>query len=95
VCGIILTVVVTAASVQDRDGAVPLIHAAHRLYPTIDRILVDGAYVGEVVEQAEKETGTDVEVTKRERASSQFCARPISLGRRAYMRLAWTLSSKE
>jgi putative transposase len=65
VCGIMLAVIVTAANVQDRDGAVPLIHAAHRLFPTITKILVDGAYVGEVIGQAEAATGIDVEVTKR------------------------------
>jgi putative transposase len=95
VCGIILAVVVTIASVQDRDGAVPLIHAAHRLYPTIEKILVDGAYTVQVIEQTEKETRIDVEVTKRERASSRFCACPISLGGGAHIRLARTLSSNE
>ena len=65
VCGIILAIVVTVASVQDRDGAVPLIRIAHKVFPTITKILVDGAYVGEVITQVMAETGIDVEVTKR------------------------------
>lgn len=50
---------------QDRNGAVPLVQAAHSAYPTIQKILVDGAYVGEVIAQAEIATGITVEVTKR------------------------------
>jgi transposase len=65
VCGLILAVVVTPANVQDRDGAVPLIHLAALLYPTIVKILVDGAYVGSVIDQAAAAPGIAVEVTKR------------------------------
>jgi putative transposase len=65
VCGLLLAVVVTAASVQDRDGAVPLIFAANSEYPTIQKILVDGAYTGEVIAQAAEETGIAVEITLR------------------------------
>jgi transposase len=56
---------VSSASVQDRDGAVPLIHAARESFPTIEKILVDGAYVGEVINDAASATGITVEVTKR------------------------------
>jgi transposase len=65
VCGLVLAVSVTPANVQDRDGSVPLIHKARTGYPTIRKILVDGAYVGNVIDAAEAETGIDVEVTKR------------------------------
>jgi transposase len=51
--------------VQDRDGAVPLIHAARESFPSIEKILVDGAYVGEVINDAASATGITVEVTKR------------------------------
>jgi len=60
-----LALSVTPANVQDRDGAVPLIHNARSAYPTIRKILVDGAYVGNVIDDAETETGIVVEVTKR------------------------------
>jgi transposase len=65
VCGLILAVVVTPANVQDRDGAVALIHLAALLYPTIVKILVDGAYVGSVIDKAAAATGIVVQVTKR------------------------------
>jgi transposase len=60
-----MLVSVTPANVQDRDGAVPLIQRARTAYSTIRKILVDGAYVGNVIDEAEKETGIVVEVTKR------------------------------
>lgn len=72
VCGLLLAVSVTSASVQDRDGAVPLICAAHSEYPTIQKILVDGAYVGDVIDQAETATGIAVEVTKRNEEAKGF-----------------------
>jgi transposase len=65
VCGLLLAVSVTPASVQDRDGAVPLIRGARTAFPTISKILVDGAYVAAVIDAAQAETGIAVEVTKR------------------------------
>lgn len=43
----------------------PLIHKAHSAFPTIQKILVDGAYVGKVIDEASGTTGIPVEVTKR------------------------------
>jgi transposase len=72
VCGLLLAVVVTSASVQDRDGAIPLIHAAREKYPTVEKILVDGAYVGDVIDQAKADTGIAIEVTKRNEQTKGF-----------------------
>jgi putative transposase len=87
VCGIILAVVVTVAGVQDRDGAVPLIHTAHNLFPTITKILVDGAYVGDVIDKAAAETGIDVEVTKRNEQVRGFV--PVRLRWAVERTFAW------
>lgn len=57
---------------QDRDGAIPLIHEAHAAYPTIVKILVDGAYVGQVIDTAAGDTGIVVEVTKRNEEAKGF-----------------------
>jgi transposase len=57
---------------QDRDGAVPLIHAAAENFPTIKKILVDGAYVGQVINEAASSTGIPVEVTKRNEETKGF-----------------------
>jgi putative transposase len=86
-CGILLAIVVTAASVQDRDGSIPLIHAAHDRFPTIEKILVDGAYVGEVIKNAEAATGITVEVTKRNEEARGFV--PVRLRWAVERTFAW------
>lgn len=65
VLGMILAVVVTPASVQDRDGADPVLREAHREYPTLKKVWVDGAYNGQVIERIRHDTGLDIEMTKR------------------------------
>jgi putative transposase len=65
VLGLILVLVITPASTQDRDGAVPVLHEAHREYPTLERVWADGAYRGEVIDTVQEETGLIVEVVKR------------------------------
>jgi putative transposase len=65
VLGLILVVHVTAASVQDRDGADPVLREAHREYPTLTKVWVDGAYNGHVVERLREDTQLDIEMTKR------------------------------
>jgi len=46
VLGLLLTVLVTAASVQDRDGARPLLRKA---FPTVKLAWADGGYAGKLV----------------------------------------------
>ena len=43
---------VSAADVQDRDGAVPLLRTSRRWFPFIERAFVDTAYAGERVANA-------------------------------------------
>jgi putative transposase len=47
--GLILTVVVTAASVADRDGAKPLLEVLRHRFSRVRRIWADGAYTGELL----------------------------------------------
>ena len=63
--GIILVAIITPASVQDRDGAVPVLQEAHREYPTLERLWVDGAYHGRVIDQLRESTKLAIEVVKR------------------------------
>ena len=63
--GLILVAIITPASVQDRDGAVPVLQEAHREYPTLERIWVDGAYHGRVIDQLRESTKLAIEVVKR------------------------------
>jgi putative transposase len=65
VLGLILAVLVTPASVQDRDGAVPVLREVHREYPTVSKVWVDGAYTGEVIADLRIETSIDIEMVKR------------------------------
>ncbi len=65
VLGMLLTVAVTAASVQDRDGADPVLRLAHREYPTLRKVWVDGAYNGAVIDRIRHDTGLDIEMVKR------------------------------
>ena len=45
--GLLLSVVVHPADIQDRDGAFQLLRRARRLFPFIKRIFGDGGYAGE------------------------------------------------
>lgn len=45
--GLLLAVSVTAANVQDRDGAHPVIARAMEKYPSIQTLFVDGGYAGQ------------------------------------------------
>jgi putative transposase len=40
------------ASVQDRDGAIPLLKASRNWYPFIERVFADGVYAGERLAEA-------------------------------------------
>ncbi len=46
--GLILAAQVHPADVQDRDGALPLLREARRLFPFVERIFADGGYQGVV-----------------------------------------------
>ncbi|KJE24376.1 transposase, IS4 family, partial [Frankia torreyi] len=47
-CGLLLTVVVHSASVQDRAGARRVLTGLHRLFPQVGLVWVDGGYVNVV-----------------------------------------------
>ncbi len=47
--GMLLVVMVTAACVQDRDGARPLLERARREFPGLRLVWVDGGYAGRLV----------------------------------------------
>jgi hypothetical protein len=47
--GLLLTVLVTAASIQDRDAAKPLLRNLRRAFPSIALAWADGGYAGKLV----------------------------------------------
>jgi putative transposase len=66
--GFVLKVVVSAADVQDRDGARLLAHAL-RFYgpqfPRLSLVWADAGYAGQLVEDLRQLMGWEVEVVKR------------------------------
>jgi transposase len=63
--GLLLAVTVTAASVQDRDGAADVVAQACRKVPTLERLYTDGAYGGQCARAIEQTHGIRVEVVRR------------------------------
>jgi putative transposase len=62
-----------AASVQDRDGAVPLLRASRRRFPIIARAFADAAYAAERVASA---TRIAVEVVRKPKDQTGFAVHP-------------------
>jgi transposase len=63
--GLLLTVLVTAASVQDRDAAKPLLWNLRRAFPSIKLTWADGGYTGKPVTWAKTWLRLRVEIVKR------------------------------
>ena len=63
--GLLLTVLVTAASVQDRDAARPLLFNLRRAFPTVKLAWADGGYAGKLVTWAKTWLRLRVEIVKR------------------------------
>ena len=65
VMGLILAIVVTAASVQDRDGARPLLWRLAASFGTVTLIWADGGYAGKLVTWAAGTMHLTWEIVKR------------------------------
>jgi transposase len=61
------------ASVQDRDGAIPLLQASRQLYPFIERAFADSAYAAERVANA---TRIIVEIVRKQAGQIGFAVHP-------------------
>ena len=71
--------VVTAASVQDRDGAKPLLEILRHRYTRLRHIWADGAYAGPLVEWVKglrPHRPIRLEITKRSNAVKGFVVIP-------------------
>lgn len=62
--GLVLAVSVTAASVQDRDGAHPVMAAGMGKYPSVETVFVDGGYAGRCAQTIEQQQGIKVDVVR-------------------------------
>jgi transposase len=63
--GLLLTVLVTAASVQDRDAAKPLLWNLRKAFPAIRLTWADGGYAGKLVTWAKTVLKLTVQIVKR------------------------------
>jgi putative transposase len=97
VMGLVLVVWISAGSVQDRDGAVPVLQEGHREFPTLEKVWVDGAYQGKVIDDVEAETGITIEMVKRTDDMKGFVVLPKRwIGERTFGWLGkYRLLSKE
>jgi len=68
-----LVLQVHPASVQDRDGAVPLLKASRRRFPFIERVFADSAYAGERVARA---TSIAIEIVRKPAGQVGFAVHP-------------------
>ena len=63
--GLVLSVAIQSASVQDRDGAVDVIGRMKENWRAITKIFADGGYRGKLIERVRTEFKTDMEIIKR------------------------------
>ena len=62
--GLLLAVTITAASVQDRDAAAPVVAQACAKVPGLKKLYADGAYGGQCAMAIEKAHGMSVEIVR-------------------------------
>jgi transposase len=75
--GMMLMGQIQSASVQDRDGALPVLAEARRLFPFINKIFADGGYQGEATATAVARIGHwELEIVKRSDTAKGFIVLP-------------------
>jgi transposase len=74
--GLVLTVIVTAASVQDRDGAHRLLALLRERFSTIALVWADGGYSGRLVSWAHTVLALTVTIVKRSDDTTGFVVLP-------------------
>ena len=63
--GLLLTVLITAVGIQDRDTARPLLRNMRRAFPAVKLSLADGGYAGKLVTWAKKALKLTVQIVRR------------------------------
>jgi putative transposase len=62
--GLLLAVTITAASVQDRDAAAPVVALACAKVPGLKKLYADGAYGGKCAQAIERDHGISVQIVR-------------------------------
>lgn len=70
--GLLLIVVVTAASVQDRDGARPALAALATAFPALSLVWADGGYAGKLVRWAKAAARIVLEIVRKPEGQRTF-----------------------
>ena len=70
--GLLLVVMVTSASVQDRDGAVGPLATLFARFGGVRHVFADGGYAGKLVEAARWFCGITVEIVKKKEGQRGF-----------------------
>ena len=74
--GLLLVVMVTAASVQDRDGGAEIFKRVHKLVPSLRHVFADGGYAGKLVAKAKRYWKISVEVVSKPAGQRGFAVLP-------------------
>jgi putative transposase len=74
--GLILTVVVHAADMQDRDGAKLVLKKLRGAFPRLKKIWADGGYAGKLIEWTKSVGGWVLEIVKRSDSVVGFVVLP-------------------
>ncbi|MCA1677748.1 MAG: IS5 family transposase [Actinobacteria bacterium] len=74
--GLLLVVMVTAASVQDRDGGRAILKGLHRALGSVRHVFADGGYRGQLVAVAKSAWGIAVEVVRKPPDQRGFAVLP-------------------
>ena len=85
--GLLLAVVVTAASIQDRDAAHRLLAALRGSFSTIRLVWADGGYPGRLLIWAKDVLTLTMQIIKRIPGATGFHVRPRILGGREKFRV--------
>ena len=70
--GLLVIVLITAANVQDRDGAQPALAAVRKAFPTISLVWADGGYAGKLVEWAKQTARIVLEIVRKPEGQRTF-----------------------
>jgi transposase len=75
-CGLLLAILVTAANVQDRTAARPLLRALATCFPTVALVWADSGYAGKLVHWATTHLALAVQIVAKLAGQTTFVVLP-------------------
>jgi putative transposase len=91
--GLLLAIVVHAASIQDRDGAKLVLEKAYPSFPCLKQIWADGGYAGGLIQWVKDTYDWMLAIVKRTDGFKGVSSPATSMGRRTNTGLVGPLSS--